>query len=250
MIAFGLSDCGQVREINEDSFAFATGLHGFSYAIVADGMGGHQAGEVASQMAVQLIAAHIENSLEDSEPDIEDILFSAIEHANQKIFDIAMNQQSMAGMGTTIVIAVADRGQVYVAHVGDSRLYLLHEETLVQVTEDHSHVQKLVNEGIITAEQARFHSKRNIILRALGTEPGVLIDMQTIFWEPNDVLLLCSDGLNNMLSEEQLRNILMSEDSAESRLQQLIDEANAAGGDDNITAILLCNDQSAIDGKE
>jgi serine/threonine protein phosphatase PrpC len=242
MIGTGLTHCGKIREINEDSFHLSTSHHLYGYAIVADGMGGHQAGEIASQMAVQIVSDFIEQQLQQESVDTQEILYEAIELANQKIYDFALRQQSMLGMGTTIVTAITTNDKFYVAHVGDSRLYLIRNHQITQITEDHSHVQTLVNQGIISADEARFHSKRNIILRALGTEPTVQIDVSFLEWFPEDLLLVCSDGLSNMLTDQRIVEIIAHSDSYELAVKNLIDAANDAGGDDNITAVILCNE--------
>jgi protein phosphatase len=240
-IGAGLTDKGLVREMNEDAFFISIDDNGQAFAMVADGMGGHQAGEVASNMACQIISEHILTGMQPGNSDCEELLYEAIEKANQAIYHKSLEDVHKHGMGTTIVTVIATGYSLWVAHVGDSRLYLLHNGQLQPLTSDHSHVQSLVNEGLITPAEARIHPKRNIILRALGTDHDVEIDYAEFQWQAGDQLLLCSDGLSNMLDDLQIRDILMSSHSPLEQLRQCIDAANQAGGDDNITAIILHN---------
>ncbi len=239
MIAVGLTDIGKIRQMNEDSYSVHTYDDGRAFAIVADGMGGHRAGDIASTMAIDVVHERLLAKLNEAHADVRESLYEAVESANDRIYDYSLKHSSMIGMGTTIVVAVIVDEHLYVAHVGDSRLYLIREGQIVAVTSDHSHVQNLVNQGIITAEEARFHPKRNIILRALGTDSFVEIEVNQFAWNRGDCALLCSDGLSNMLSDPRLVEIVSQALPAEELVQQLVAEANEAGGDDNITAVLM-----------
>jgi serine/threonine protein phosphatase PrpC len=244
MKTVGLSDRGKIREINEDAFRILDSLEARVLAVVADGMGGHLAGEVASRMAVDSVCNTVGARLrEAAEPtDEKELLYEVIERANEEIYQFSMQNSQLSGMGTTIVAALADANRLLVAHVGDSRLYLCSEGQLIQLTEDHSHVQNLVNQGIITAEEAKFHPKRNIILRALGTDPFVEIDLLEYRWQQQDIVLMCSDGLSNLVSDEELLHALQLAWEPQEILQWLIDKANGYGGDDNITAVFMRNE--------
>jgi serine/threonine protein phosphatase PrpC len=248
MIAAGFTDVGRIRQMNEDSYSFHVDMEGCSFAIVADGMGGHQAGEIASTMAVEVVQEYLQSTIHVADADHRECLYEAIEKANERIYDYSLKHASMIGMGTTIVVSIISQHRIVVAHVGDSRLYLIRNGNIEAVTLDHSHVQNLVNQGIITYEEARLHPKRNIILRALGTESTVEIDVHDFDWLEGDVALLCSDGLSNMLNDQRIVDIINQSLSPEQLVRQLIDEANDAGGDDNITAILLQN--SRIEGSD
>jgi serine/threonine protein phosphatase PrpC len=239
MITVGLTDIGKIRQMNEDSFIVHHFENGRAFAVVADGMGGHRAGDIASTMAIDVVYERLLAKLSEVHTDVRECLYEAVESANDRIYDYSLKHSTMIGMGTTIVVAVVVEEQLYVAHVGDSRLYLIRDGQIVSVTSDHSHVQNLVNQGIITAEEARFHPKRNIILRALGTDSFVEIEVNQYPWYPGDCALLCSDGLSNMLSDTRLLEIVTQTLPAEELLQQLVTEANDAGGDDNITAVLM-----------
>jgi serine/threonine protein phosphatase PrpC len=246
MMAVGLSDRGKVREINEDAFRILQSLEARVLAVVADGMGGHLAGEVASRMAVDSVCnsvgARLRKDAESPADDEKELLYEVIELANEEIYQFSMQNAQLSGMGTTIVAALADADRLLVAHVGDSRLYLCSEGQLIQLTEDHSHVQNLVNQGIITAEEAKFHPKRNIILRALGTDPFVDIDLLEYQWRQGDIVLMCSDGLSNLVSDEELLHALQLAWEPHEILQWLIDKANGYGGEDNITAVFMRNE--------
>ncbi len=225
--AFG-SDTGRQRNANEDSFFVRAPVF-----VVADGMGGAQAGEVASKAA----ADAFERDLLDAPP--ERALKETIEAANLEIHEHARADPSLAGMGTTITAAIVDPAseEVGIGHVGDSRAYRLRGGKLERLTRDHSLVEEMRRKGQLTDAQAEDHPQRSIITRALGPEPEVEVDVQTVPAQPGDVFLLCSDGLTTMLDDERIAGILGSASSLDSAVRALIDEANRAGGRDNITAL-------------
>lgn len=234
MLAYVKSDIGLVRENNEDSYIFLPpGLF-----IVADGMGGHVAGEIASQMASRMVSEYISEHKKDILP--EYLLEQAIRKANSLIYQMSQHKQECHGMGTTLTAAYIDDNTVYFGHVGDSRMYLIHNDNMLQITEDHSLVWELVKSGNITIEEASVHPQRNILTRALGTSPDVKIDTGTFSWETGDVLLLCSDGLTNMLSDKAILEQIRAQ-SDKLVLDSLVEQAKAAGGLDNITVILAQN---------
>ncbi len=222
------SDTGRQRSANEDSFFVRAPIF-----VVADGMGGAQAGEVASKAA----ADAFDVDLPDGPP--ERILRETIVAANRTIHELARADPSRAGMGTTLTAAIvsAEREEVAIGHVGDSRAYRLRAGRLEQLTRDHSLVEEMRRKGQLTDAQAEDHPQRSIITRALGPEPDVEPDVQTVPAAPGDVFLICSDGLTTMLAEEQLAKLLAGATSMEAAVRALVDEANRAGGRDNITAL-------------
>ncbi len=231
MLAYALSDIGKVRETNEDSFVCKPPLF-----VVADGMGGHVAGEVASRVAAETVCAQFAAAGTTSP---EKLLRQAITAANEIIYRMAQEDSSRAGMGTTLTAAFVDGAVVYWGHVGDSRLYLLRGGKLTQVSEDHSLVGELVKNGSITAEEALTHPHRNILTRAVGTGDKVIVDTGSLALEAGDRLLLCTDGLTNMVADADMAALLSQEGDGAALLARLVDKANAAGGLDNITAVLV-----------
>ena len=224
------TDVGRQRQANEDSYLARAPLF-----VVADGMGGAQAGEVASLTAIQAFQA----GLPDGSPDAS--IERTIALANHNIYEQAHSDASLAGMGTTITVAAvdADTEQVYIGHVGDSRAYRLREGIIQRLTKDHSLVEEMRRRGQITEEQAEDHTQRSIITRALGPEPEVPADLATVPSEPGDIFLLCSDGLTTMIGDEKIRDILMGATTLDAAARTLVDEANRAGGRDNITVIVF-----------
>lgn len=222
------SDTGRQRNANEDSFFVRAPIF-----VVADGMGGAQAGEVASRAA----ADAFDVDLPDAPP--EQILRETIATANRRIHDLARADPSRAGMGTTLTAAIVDAEgeEVAIGHVGDSRAYRLRGGHLEQLTRDHSLVEEMRRKGQLTDEQAEDHPQRSIITRALGPEPDVEPDVHTVAAAPGDVFLICSDGLTTMLGEAQIARLLSRATSMEAAVRALVDEANRAGGRDNITAL-------------
>ena len=236
---YGASDKGLVRDLNEDSFC----LHGFAngeplgFCILSDGMGGHNAGEVASQRTVQFAA---EELLKD--PMIEEApktLNRAVEIANRKVYEMAMLNQEQRGMGATLVAAAVCPEAVYIANVGDSRAYALREKELVQITKDHSVVEEMVAKGTITPEEARNHPQRNIISRAIGADSHTEADIFEYGYYAGDVLLLCSDGLSSMLTDAEIQEVITGSTDAKTMATALIASANTRGGRDNITVICI-----------
>lgn len=240
------TDVGQVRTINEDRAIVGQLPCGLVMAVLADGMGGHQAGEVASQSAVDLLAGELSGLEGSLTPDeLRERVLSAIAKANAEVYGQSVSRSDLTGMGTTLVVALAEPGRVIIAHVGDSRAYLLHGGELVQLTEDHSLVNELVRSGQISPEEAKGHPRRNVLTRALGTEPNVVPDVRELEWSAGDLLLLCTDGLTNMIDETAIFHTLRGEGDLKSKADSLVDQALKAGGDDNITVILVGNEPDA-----
>jgi protein phosphatase len=224
-----LSDVGRQREGNEDSMLAEPPLFA-----VADGMGGAQAGEVASSLAVEAVGEL------PSDPDgPEEALVDAISEANRRIHEMAQEDRSLAGMGTTMTATLVHDGKVTIGHVGDSRMYRWREGELAQLTDDHSLVAELERHGKLTAAEARVHPQRSMILRALGIGPEVEVDTYCFEGRDDDVFLLCSDGLSGLVHDEVIADVLGSAESLDVAAQELIELANLSGGPDNITAVLF-----------
>lgn len=225
----GLTDVGRQRSSNEDNL-----FEGAPIFAVADGMGGARAGEVASKMAVDVFA---EMGADGERP--EQHLEAIAKEANRRIYELAQRDESRAGMGCTLTAAFVGDGEITIGHVGDSRAYRLRGEKLEQLTSDHSLVEELVRQGKLTAEEAEVHPQRSIITRALGPEPEVEVDAFTHSAKPDDVYLLCSDGLTGMVPDPRIAEILLARSSLKQAAQELIAAANENGGRDNITVVLF-----------
>ncbi len=223
------TDTGLQRRANEDSMLVRSPLF-----VVADGMGGAQAGEVASRLAVDTFKGGLADG---SDPEAS--LLAQVEQANERINELSHANIEHAGMGTTITAVYLGEQDMVVAHVGDSRAYCLRDGELMRLTDDHSLVDELIRQGKLTPEEAEEHPQRSVITRALGPEPSVEVDVRTFRARPGDIYLLCSDGLTTMLSEDELLDLLSSNPVLRDAGEQLIAAANAAGGKDNITVVLL-----------
>jgi PPM family protein phosphatase len=235
LAAGSATDQGQLRDNNEDAFLVDDERALFA---VADGMGGHRGGEVASRTAIESLRASIASGVS---------VHDAIARANTAVIDRAEGDGELEGMGTTMTAVVPAGGhQLLIGHVGDSRAYLLHDGNLRRVTEDHSLVEELVREGRLTPEQAESHPQRAIITRALGIDPDVDVDVYTIDVEPGDRLLVCSDGLNTMVRDRDVERIARSEPDPQHAAEALVAAANSAGGEDNITVVVV--DVLEVDG--
>ncbi len=234
-----LTDVGRQRANNEDAVRVDP-AHGV--AVLADGMGGYNAGEVASAMAVDLIGADMARWLAQAEGGARDVrraMEISVDNANRAIFEAANTHDAYAGMGTTLVMAVLRNDVAVIGHVGDSRAYRWRQGSLVQLTRDHSLLQEQIDIGLITPAEAAVSSNRNLVTRALGVEDTVLLDLLETGMAAGDVLLLCSDGLNDMLHDDAIAAVLASDEPLPVRCQQLVDEANARGGRDNVSVVLI-----------
>ncbi len=217
--------------------------------IVADGMGGHAAGEVASEMAVQIIDDQLGAFRELSDAEIAARLFSAIQSANGAIFRRTLVEEEKRGMGTTATVMLLFPSRYLIGQVGDSRAYVLRNKRLHQITRDHSYVQEQVDAGLLTPEQARTHPYGNVITRCVGSNEEVVPDIYFGALEEGDIVLLASDGLTGMLEDHQLEQILLGEGEPEQWVQEMINDANRRGGLDNITLILVRIDSLDNSGK-
>jgi protein phosphatase len=240
------TDLGLKRELNEDSFLADSNI---SLYIVADGMGGHAGGNIASKMSVNVIRKRVraarkagvlfsKDAVENESPAILKMLEESIKEASAKIFDKSDKQPELAGMGTTVTLMLTHGKRAYVAHVGDSRLYRLRSSKLEQLTEDHSLVNEQVKAGFITSEEAQHSRFRNIITRSVGFESEVTADTLSLVMKPADVFLICSDGLTGMVEDDEIQETIKK-----ARLSQaparLVDLANRAGGEDNVTVVVM-----------
>ncbi|HEX9458715.1 MAG TPA: Stp1/IreP family PP2C-type Ser/Thr phosphatase [Thermoanaerobaculia bacterium] len=245
--AYGLTDVGRQRQHNEDSFLVADEAKLF---LVADGMGGHAAGEIASRIAVDSISEFIVHTKEDDGtwPHAYDEhytrttnrLMAALRMANTRVLEAMRKDAKLRGMGTTVVACMADHDKISVAHVGDSRAYMIRNGKISRITNDHSWVFEQVQAGMLTEAEAEKHPLRNVITRALGGALSVNPEASEIDCRPGDIYLLCSDGLTGMVPEDQILELVIANaDDLEKACRQLIDVANEHGGLDNVTAILL-----------
>lgn len=240
------SDLGRVRSNNEDSFKLVPELNLF---VLSDGMGGEAHGEVASNIAVEAIAAHCQESVQQAEvpymvdprPELNEKtnrLASAVQLANRMIYESSQKHAAQRGMGATVVAIWINDQRLSVAHVGDSRLYLLRAGELQQLTDDHSLVAEQVRRGVLTKEQAEASDMQSVLIRALGIEPEVQVDADEHLLMEGDILVLCSDGLSRMVSDIEIASTLLSRTGMQSTTDRLIELANEYGGEDNVTVVL------------
>lgn len=236
MKAFAKTDIGSKRSMNQDFlYCNETSVGSFhNLFIVADGMGGHKAGDHASKLCVEQMVDAIRQSVHKTPVSIFE---EAVARANEAIYREARKNIEFEGMGTTMVACTVQNDTMYVANIGDSRLYLLREK-IQQITDDHSLVEELVKQGNLTESEARVHPQKNIITRALGTDEQVNADYFEVNIKKGDIILLCSDGLSNMVEDDDMEYIINHSNSLEEAGIMLIDKANQNGGDDNITAVL------------
>lgn len=246
MISYARTDTGRARKINQDCVYASSGSIGLlpNLLIVADGMGGHKAGDFASRFAVEQMVdlagiSHVKD------PAL--FLRVAIEEVNSRLHETAKNNPDLEGTGTTMVAAVVDNGILYAANVGDSRLYLLREK-LHQVTRDHSLVEEMVSLGKMERNSESYRNQKNIITRAVGILPEVDVDLFEVTLQKNDCILMCSDGLTNMIDDAEICRIMKTEETLEEKTKKLVNEANENGGKDNITVILAEPQISEVNG--
>ncbi|MDI6891659.1 MAG: Stp1/IreP family PP2C-type Ser/Thr phosphatase [Actinomycetota bacterium] len=226
------TDIGRVRRSNEDGYL----AKGEIFA-VADGMGGHLAGEIASASALSALSKYLKKLPGDANP--QALLMEAVQRANEIVFQKALQGPEQVGMGTTLTVALFAKKEVYIGHIGDSRAYLLREGKLTRLTDDHTLVTKMVKEGKLEEEEAQLHPRRNVLTRALGTEPNVKADFLSIKIAAADKILLCTDGLTAMLDDGEIERLLGSDKHPQTICDELAKAANERGGVDNITAVLI-----------
>nr|WP_297357388.1 Stp1/IreP family PP2C-type Ser/Thr phosphatase [uncultured Caldimonas sp.] len=248
---FSLTDPGRARDNNEDSTAVdeQAGL-----AVLADGMGGYNAGEIASGMATAFIKSELgrwltEASANATDTDVRRAMDICVDNANRAIFNAANSNPQYAGMGTTLVVAVLREGRLLMGHIGDSRGYRFRNGKLTQITKDHSLLQEQIDAGLITPEQAAFSSNKNLVTRAVGVEDNVLLETHLHDVLSGDMFLLCSDGLSDMISDNQIAAVLQSANDLREAGTGLVAAANAAGGRDNIAVVLVRAQGAAAGGR-
>ena len=239
-----LTDVGLHRDHNEDAVASDLSI---GLLVLADGMGGYRAGEVASEIAVLTLTAEINEAMRDHSsvkmmpgllPEAQ-MLISAVERANATIFQISQEQPQCAGMGTTLVVGIFTDNKLVVGHIGDSRLYRLRDDALVQITEDHSLLQEQLNSGLITPAQAKVSNNKNLVTRALGIDPEVELEVQELAVEVDDIYLLCSDGLTDLVEDDSIKKVLTEANgNIEFAAARLVQTANEKGGKDNISVVI------------
>ena len=238
MLNIARTSVGRKRKMNQDNFYVSKDG---SLNVLADGMGGYAGGEVASRLAtvatVRYLKDNFDKDKEYQKEDILKVLSDAIQYANEEVYHKSKEVEELEQMGTTLEICLVYKDRVYIAHIGDSRIYRIRKGIMRRITKDHSYVQTLVEDGTITKEEAEHHPKKNMLIKALGCEEKIEPDVMVKGFQEGDVILICSDGLTNMVSEQQIFNII--ENNIESAADELIRAANNNGGADNITVIII-----------
>lgn len=238
--AFATSDVGKARELNEDYFFISYPDDPIQLFILADGMGGYNGGEIASKMAVTAAKNYILSNYEKSNVNKESLLElvkNSSQYANMVVYEKSKNNEDLNNMGTTLDICLISQNKAFISHIGDSRIYRKRKEFFRKLTKDHSYVQQLVDEGKITKEESMNHPKKNMLMKALGCTPFIEPDGMIKGFIKDDVILMCSDGLTNMVSEEDIYKIINENPTDATKL--LVQKANDLGGKDNITAIII-----------
>lgn len=239
-MVFAKTDIGKVREINQDYYYTSEENSTPKLYILADGMGGYKGGEVASKLAVDSARKYIENNFSNNFSQKEEILKligDAVEYANMVVYEKSKEVQELEGMGTTLEICLIYNNKAYIGHIGDSRIYRIRKDVIRKLTKDHSYVQQLVEDKKITREEAKVHPKKNMLTRALGCTPYVEPDLRARNFEKGDIFIMCSDGLTNMVEEKRIYELVKQD--INTATNNLVNEANSAGGYDNITVIII-----------
>lgn len=241
--AYAKSDVGKAREVNQDSFYITEDqFSNINLFILADGMGGCNAGDIASKLAINCSKNYIANNINGITKDKESLIqlvASSMEYANMVVYEKSKEKTEFNGMGTTLEVCLIYNNRAYIGHIGDSRIYRIRNEIIRQLTQDHSYVQALVKQGSITKEEAKYHPKKNMLTKALGCSAFVEPDVMVRGFQKEDTLVICSDGLTNMVAQKDIFNIVKS--NFEIAPKELIDLANQNGGIDNITVITVKN---------
>ncbi len=238
--AFATSDVGKAREINEDYFYISFPDDPVQLFILADGMGGYNGGEIASKLAVTTAKNYILSNYEKSKESKEtllDLVKNSSQYANMVVYEKAKENADLSKMGTTLDVCLIYQNKAFISHIGDSRIYRMRKEFFRKLTKDHSYVQKLLDEGKITEEESKNHPKKNMLMKALGCTPFIEPDAMIKGFIKGDILLMCSDGLTNMVSEDEIQQIIKENPTDSTKL--LVQKANDLGGKDNITAIII-----------
>lgn len=242
MKAYAKSDIGKAREMNQDYFYISNENDKYKIYIIADGMGGYKGGEIASSLASISVKSYIESNIDKIELNKEkimELIKNSILYANTVVYNKSKENSDLEGMGTTIEVCLIYNNRAYIGHVGDSRIYRIRKNIIRRLTRDHSYVEDLVRDGTITREEAYNHPKKNMITRALGCYSNVEPDVMVRGFLPDDIIVMTSDGLTNMIKDDEIYNIV--KDNVETAHEKLIERANELGGYDNITVIILDN---------
>lgn len=238
---YGITDKGMVRTQNQDCI-FIPDDFMYNLYIIADGMGGANAGDVASKNAIFYVKEYIQNNMVcEGDNKIKEMLAEAIKYANEKVYKMSVDNQNYEGMGTTIIAVLILKNKAYIAHIGDSRLYRIRNGLIRKITKDHSYVQKLLDDKTITKKEAKVHPKRNMLLKALGCEEEIEPDIMMKKFEANDYLILCTDGLTNLVKDKELLLIVEQIKDCRQICEKFIQLANTRGGYDNISTIVIHN---------
>ena len=240
--AYAKSDIGRVREINQDSYYISDSLDEVQLYMLADGMGGYNGGEIASNLAIQSAKSYIENNFKDIEKDKDSIIqlvASSMEYANMIVYEKSQENKELEGMGTTLEICLIYNNRAFIGHVGDSRIYRIRKAFMRKLTQDHSYVQKLVKDGTITQEEAVHHPQKNMLMKALGCNAFVEPDVMVKGFLKDDILIMCSDGLSNLVPQEEMFE--RAKKNIEQATKDLVEIANNNGGYDNITVVVIKN---------
>lgn len=244
MRVFAKSDIGKAREMNQDSYYASQPSDNVGLYIVADGMGGYNGGEIASRLAVTATKNYIENNfskVEHTKEELQKLVKNAIEYANMIVYEKSKEDEILEGMGTTIEVVLVHNNRAHIGHVGDSRIYRIRKEFMRKLTADHSYVQKLVKDGTISKEEAEHHPKKNMLTKALGCTSFVEPDIMVKGFQKEDILVLTSDGLTNMVSEKEIYEVVKNDIYHAADI--LVDKANKQGGIDNITVVIVYNEK-------
>lgn len=239
-MAFAKTDIGKARELNQDYYYISSPEESIRLYILADGMGGYKGGEIASRLATESAKNYIYDNFDGTEKQRDDILKlikDAIIYANMVVYEKSKKEKELDGMGTTLEVCLIYNNKAYIGHIGDSRVYRIRKGIIRRLTKDHSYVQQLVEDGKITREEANTHPKKNMLTKALGCTPYVEPDIRARNIEKNDILMMCSDGLTNMVGEEQICEIIKNNPSTAA--DELVKKANDLGGYDNITVVII-----------
>lgn len=239
---FSKTDIGRVRKVNQDAVKTEVISDNLAWSVVCDGMGGQAGGDIASNIAVIMISKFLSDNLSElkTSDEIKSVIYEAVSSANQAIYLKSEKDKNLKNMGTTVIVCVVSMNKLYVAHMGDSRAYLISDDEITQITTDHSMVQEMLDNGKLTIEEARNHPQKNIITRALGVNPEIKLEYNTLDIKRGNIILSCTDGLTNTVEEQDIYNICKKCDNKEEAVGKLISKGNKNGGNDNITVSLIC----------
>ena len=239
---FSKTDIGRVRKVNQDAVKTEVISDNLAWSVVCDGMGGQAGGDIASNIAVIMISKFLSDNLSElkTSDEIKSVIYEAVSSANQAIYLKSEKDKNLKSMGTTVIVCVVSMNKLYVAHMGDSRAYLISDDEITQITTDHSMVQEMLDNGKLTIEEARNHPQKNIITRALGVNPEIKLEYNTLDIQKGNIILSCTDGLTNTVEEQDIYNICKKCNNKEEAVGKLISKGNKNGGNDNITVSLIC----------